>query len=95
MFRALLFPSSGAHDDSGGYLIGRLVLELLLVGSYVQAGWMSVRPEGCYSLRSGHLSILLALNLQPVATLEPDGLCGNQRYRHELLMTGIMVPETC
>jgi hypothetical protein len=33
MFRAPLCPSSGAHDDSGGYHIGRLVLELLLVGS--------------------------------------------------------------
>ena len=43
----------------------------------------------------GHSSILPALNLQPAATLEPDGLCGNQRYRRELLMIGIMVPETC
>ena len=25
----------------------------------------------------------------------PDGLCGNQRYRRELLLMGIMVPETC
>jgi len=33
MFRAPLCPSSGAHDDSVGYHIGRLVLELLLVGS--------------------------------------------------------------
>jgi len=44
---------------------------------------------------SGHSSILPALNFQPAATREPDGLCGNQRYRHELLMMGIMVPETC
>ena len=36
-----------------------------------------------------------ALNLQPAATREPDGLCGNQRYRRDLLMMGIMVPETC
>ena len=72
MFRASLCPSSGAHDDSVRYHIGRLVLELLLVGSYVQAGWMSVRT-----------------------TREPDGLCGNERYRRELLMMGIMVPETC
>ena len=78
MFRAPLFPSSGAHDDSVGYHLGRLVLELLLVGS----------------LRSGHSSILPALNFQPAATREPDGLCGNQRYRRELLMKGIMVPET-
>jgi len=26
---------------------------------------------------------------------EPDGLCGNRRYRRELLMMSIMVPETC
>jgi len=26
---------------------------------------------------------------------EQDDLCGNQRYRRELLMMGIMVPETC
>jgi len=49
----------------------------------------------CYSLRSGHLSILHALNFQPAATREPDGLCSNQRYRRELLMMSIMVPETC
>ena len=29
MFRAPLCPSSGAHDHSVGYHIGRLVLELL------------------------------------------------------------------
>jgi len=85
MFRAPLCPSSGAHDDSVGYHIGRLVLELLLVGVL----------ESCYSLRSGHSSILPALNFQPAATREPDGLCGNQRYRRELLMMGRMVPETC
>ena len=26
---------------------------------------------------------------------EPYGLCGNQRYRRELLMMGIIVPEIC
>jgi len=31
IFRAPLFPSSEAHDDSVVYHIGRLVLELLLV----------------------------------------------------------------
>ena len=48
-----------------------------------------------YSLRSGNSSILPALNFHPAATREPDGLCGNQRYRREILMMGIMVPETC
>jgi hypothetical protein len=57
---------------------------------------MSVRAEkSSYSLRSGHASILPALNLQPAATPEPDGLRGNQPYRRELLMMGIMVLETC
>ena len=37
----------------------------------------------------------LHLYLQPAATREPDGLFGNQRYRRELLMMCIMVPETC
>ena len=32
MFRAPLCPSSGAHDLSVGYHIGRLFLDLLLVG---------------------------------------------------------------
>jgi len=55
---------------------------------------MSVRTEGSSSLRSGHSSILPALNFQPAATKERAGLCGNQRYRRELLMMGIMLPET-
>ena len=80
-------PSSGAHDDSVGYHIGRLVLELLLDGT-LSAGRMDEFPDR----RS---PILPALNFHPIATREPDGLCGNQRYRHELLMMGIMVPETC
>jgi len=33
MFRAPLCPSSGGHDDSVGYHIGRLLPELLLDGS--------------------------------------------------------------
>ena len=83
MFRAPLCPSSGARDDSVVYPIGRLVFELLL--------------DECPDrrLRSGHSSILPTLNLQPAALREPDGLCGNQRYRRELLMMDIMVPETC
>jgi hypothetical protein len=44
---------------------------------------------------SGNSSILPALNFHSAATREPDGLCGNQRYRREFLMTDIMVPETC
>ena len=43
MFRAPLRPSSGAQDDSVGYHIGRLVLELLLDGS-LSAGRMDIHP---------------------------------------------------
>jgi len=80
MFRALLFPSSGAHDYSAGYHIGLPVLGLLLVGSY--------------RMQPGHLSSLTAPNFKPRATQEPDGQCGNQRYSRELLMISIVVLET-
>ena len=39
-----LLYSSGAHDDSVGYHIGRLVLELLLDGS-LSAGRMDEFPD--------------------------------------------------
>ena len=48
-----------------------------------------------YSLQSGHLSSLPAPNFQPTATEEPDGPCGTHHYSRELLMMGIIVPETC
>jgi len=44
MFRAPLYTSSGAHDDSVGYQIGRLVLELLLVGG-ISVGRMDECPD--------------------------------------------------
>jgi len=43
-FRTPLRPSSGAHDDSVGYHIGRLVLELLLDGSF-SVGRMDEFPD--------------------------------------------------
>jgi len=48
MFRPPLFPTSGAHDDSVCYHIGRLVLELLLVGK-LSAGGMDECPERTHS----------------------------------------------
>jgi len=70
-------------------------------GSRFAASWKlsAGRMEECldrwlYSHRSGHSSILPALNFQPAAIREPDGLCGNQSYRRELVMMGIMVSET-
>ena len=81
MFRALLCPSSGAHDYSADYHMSRPVLGLLLVGSY--------------SLHPGHLSSLPAPNFQPTATQERDGQCGNLHYSRQLLMMDVVVPETC
>jgi hypothetical protein len=54
----------------------------------------SVRAAG-YSLQPGHYSSLPAPNFQPTATQERDDQCGNQHYSRELLMMGIVVPETC
>jgi len=33
--------------------------------------------------------------LQPTANQERNDQCGNQHYSRELLMMGIVVPETC
>ena len=34
-------------------------------------------------------------DLQPTANQERNDQCGNQHYSHQLLMMGILVPETC
>ena len=47
------------------------------------------------SLQPGHYSSLTAPNLQPTANQERNYQCGNQHYSRELLMMGIVVPETC
>jgi len=44
---------------------------------------------------TGHYSSLTAPNLQPTANQERNDQCDNQHYSHELLMMGIVVPETC
>jgi hypothetical protein len=46
MFRTPLCPSSGAHDYTADYQMGRLILRLLKFGDLVQAAWLSVRAEG-------------------------------------------------
>ena len=96
MFQALLCPSSGARDYDVDYHIGRFVLGLLYVGSYVRLGWSSVRAAGLsFSLRPGHYSSLTAPNLQHTANQERNDQCGNQHHSRELLMLGIVTSETC
>jgi len=48
-----------------------------------------------FSLQPGHYPSLPATNLQPTANQERNDQCGNQHYSRELLMMGIVVPETC
>ena len=49
----------------------------------------------CFSLQPGHYSNLTAPNLQPTANQERNDQCGNQHCSRELLMMGIVMPETC
>jgi hypothetical protein len=51
--------------------------------------------ELCFNLQPGHQSSLSAPNLQPTANQERNDQCSNQNYSRELLMMGIVVPETC
>ena len=68
---------------------------MLMLGSTCFGHHYAHHQELVLQPSSGHSSIQPALNLQPAATREPDGLRGNQRCRRELLMMVTMVPETC
>jgi len=62
--------------------------------------WSAARTGGtcfntCFSLQPGHHSSLTTPNLQPTANQERNDQCGNQHHSLELLMTGIVMPETC
>jgi hypothetical protein len=43
----------------------------------------------------GHRSTITLPNLQPIANQERKDQCVNQHNSRELLMMGIVVPETC
>jgi hypothetical protein len=46
-------------------------------------------------LQPGNYSSLTAPNLQHTANQERNDQCGNQHHIRELLMMGIVMPETC
>jgi len=46
-------------------------------------------------LQPGHYSSLTAPNLQRTANQERYDQCGKQHHSRELLMMGIVMPETC
>jgi len=96
MFRAPLWPSSGAHDDS-------VWLPHWPSGSGVAVGWklsagrMDECPDRSRVTAFGpdtHPSCLhLTSNLEQLEN--QTAYVVTKRYRRELLMMGIMVPETC
>jgi len=67
---------------------------MMLITTLVVSFLVCCRLEG-YSLQPGHYSRLSAPNLQPTANQERNDQCGIQYYSRELLMMGIVVPETC
>jgi len=46
-------------------------------------------------LQPGQYSSLTTPNLQPTANQERNEKCGNHHYSRELLMMGVVLPETC
>ena len=64
----------------------------------MRLGWSSVRVAGlrtCLSLQPRHHSNLTAPNLQLTANQERNDQFGKEHYSRELLMMGIVMPETC
>jgi len=80
-------------------LITTLVVSVLVC---CRLGLGVVRLEWCpgcrlkhdFSLQPRHYYSLTAPNLQHTANQEQNE-CGNQHYSRELLMMGIVMPETC
>jgi len=60
----------------------------------VRLGWSSVRAAD-FRLQPGHYFSLPTPNLQPTANQERNDQCAKQHYSRELLMMGIVKPETC
>jgi len=67
----------------------------------VQLDWSGVRVAGsstnksCLGLQPGHHSSLTAPNLQHTAKQERYDQCSNQHHSRELMMMGLVMPETC
>jgi len=64
-----------------------MLLITTLVVSFLVCCRLEVQP--------GHQSSLTTPYLQPTANQERNDQCGNQHHSRELLMMGIVVPETC
>jgi len=64
------------------------------INSYLQY-WFNSLTGVVSGLQPGHYSSLTAPNLKPTANQERNDHCGNQYHSRELLMMGIVMPETC
>jgi len=77
------------HLDATYYFI------VLLIGLTCFGLYYAHHQGLATALQPGHHSSLTAPNLQLTANQERNDQCGNQHYNRELLMMGIVVPETC
>ena len=68
---------------------------LLFINSVYVVVDMCIYCKSCFSLQPGHYSSQTAPNLPPTANQDRNDQCGKQHYSRELLMMGIVVPETC
>jgi len=75
------------------YHIGRIVLGSMCVGDSVWFDWSGIRVAGC-SLQPGHYSSLTTPKIQHTANQERNDQCDNQHHSREVLMMGIVMPET-
>ena len=55
----------------------------------------SRKDQPCSSPQPAHYSSLPAPNFQPTENHERNDQCGNQHHGRELLMMGVVMPETC
>jgi len=72
-----------------------MMLITTLVVSFLVCCMLEVRCGLQASQQPGHYSSLIAPNLQHTANQERNDQCGNQHHSRELLMMGIVMPETC
>jgi len=77
MFRALIYPSSGAYDYSAELPHWSCVLGSLCVGVSVWLGWSGIRFAGCFSLQNGYNSNPTTPKLQHTTNQEQYDQCGN------------------
>ena len=68
---------------------------VLLTGSTCFGHYYAGLAGVVSGLQPRHYSSQTAPNLQPTANQERNDQCGNQQHSRELLMMGIVVPETC